>query len=296
MDWERETRTIAYYRTTPLQGFVSALILWLMLLLLVGAWLYRHIDVDGNPFSIKKQIRQRQVRLPRIPNELVKLRRTPVWIAFFILPLLAALIGTFNYVNNLKVLQDGWYSLWSQHTLFLCFLFLPALLGVYCSCLWRMERANGAIKTLLVFQSPFQIIAGKLLSSLFMLLVTLLWITLLYFFCGKIAGLTAPLPHELPAWLLCGFGGGIAVCAAQCFLSLALRSFAVPIALALAGSVAGLALTSQGRWYFLPYSLLSVGMRANNPHYELDLLIFASSCIVMTLLFTLLSVLLLKRE
>ncbi|MFR2020841.1 MAG: hypothetical protein ACLS6G_10240 [Christensenellales bacterium] len=26
--------------------------------------------------------------------------------------------GTFNYLQNLEILTDGWYSLWTQHTLF----------------------------------------------------------------------------------------------------------------------------------------------------------------------------------
>ena len=50
--------------------------------------------------------------------ELMKCRRAPVWLAFLVLPLFPAVLGTFNYLGNLEVLDAGWYSLWTQHTLF----------------------------------------------------------------------------------------------------------------------------------------------------------------------------------
>lgn len=65
--------------------------------------------------------------------EQMKLKRSPVWLAFLILPIFPAIMGTFNYIQNVSILQDQWYSLWTQHTLFTCYFFLPALIGVYCS-------------------------------------------------------------------------------------------------------------------------------------------------------------------
>jgi len=60
-----------------------------------------------------------------IMAEQIKLRHSPVWLAFIILPVLSAVMGTFNYLQNIGILQDQWYSLWTQHTLFLCYFFLP---------------------------------------------------------------------------------------------------------------------------------------------------------------------------
>lgn len=53
--------------------------------------------------------------------ERMKLRHSPVWLAFFILPIVPAVMGTFNYLQNIDILQDQWYSLWTQHTLFTCY-------------------------------------------------------------------------------------------------------------------------------------------------------------------------------
>lgn len=72
--------------------------------------------------------------------ELIKGRHAPVWIAFVVLPLIPAFLGTFNYLGNLALLKSSWYSLWTQHTLFASYFFLPALLAVYCAWEWRLEN------------------------------------------------------------------------------------------------------------------------------------------------------------
>lgn len=40
-----------------------------------------------------------------------KLHASPIWFMFFILPIISAGYGTFNYLQNLEILRDGWYSL-----------------------------------------------------------------------------------------------------------------------------------------------------------------------------------------
>ena len=58
-----------------------------------------------------------------------KLHASPIWAMFFVLPILSATYGTFNYLQNLEILTDGWYSLWTQHTLFYSMLFFPAMVA-----------------------------------------------------------------------------------------------------------------------------------------------------------------------
>ncbi len=76
--------------------------------------------------------------------ELMKCRRAPVWLAFLVLPLFPAVLGTFNYLGNLEVLDAGWYSLWTQHTLFASMIFLPAQFGVFCAWQWRKRACAGS--------------------------------------------------------------------------------------------------------------------------------------------------------
>ena len=69
-----------------------------------------------------------------------KLHASPIWIMFFLLPVISAGYGTFNYLQNLEILTDGWYSLWTQHTLFYSMFFFPAMVAAYAAYLWRLEH------------------------------------------------------------------------------------------------------------------------------------------------------------
>ena len=61
--------------------------------------------------------------------ERLKLRRSPVWLAFLILPMFPAFFGSVNLLNNLGLLQLDWTHLWTQHSLFSSYFFYPALTG-----------------------------------------------------------------------------------------------------------------------------------------------------------------------
>lgn len=198
--------------------------------------------------------------------ERMKLRHNPVWLAFLILPVLPAVMGTFNYLQNTEILQDQWYSLWTQHTLFLCYFFFPAILGVYCSYLCRLEHLNHNWNAVMTAPVPVPYVyLSKLVMASAMVILTQLWVGILFVISGTLCGFTAPVPHVLLVWLLCGAAGGIVICAVQLCVSLVIRSFAVPVGIALIGGIAGLAASAKGYGAWFPYSLLSVGMRANHP-------------------------------
>lgn len=212
--------------------------------------------------------------------ELQKCRRSPVWVAFLLLPVFPAILGTGNYLANLEVLDSDWYSLWSQHTLFSSTFFLPALLGVFCGWQWRLEHTDHNWNSFLTAPVPVRdLYAAKLILAAGMSLLAQGCIGVLFLVSGKIAGITAPIPPELPGWLLWGTLGGIAVCGVQLFISLIIRPFAPPVAFGLCGGILGLMLTAQGWGYAFPYSLLCLGMRANNPQMELDLVPFVLSAL-----------------
>ncbi len=198
--------------------------------------------------------------------ERMKLHHSPVWLAFLIIPILPAVMGTFNYLQNIGVLQDQWYSLWTQHTLFTCYFFLPATIGVYCSYLCRLEHSNHNWNAVMTAPVPVSYVyLAKLISASVMVFLTQIWIGVLFVISGRLSGLAVPVPPELPVWLLCGAVGGIVICALQLCFSLIIRSFAVPVGIALIGGVAGLAALAKGYGVWFPYSLLCLGMRANKP-------------------------------
>lgn len=229
--------------------------------------------------------------------ELQKCRRSPVWLAFLVLPIFPAILGTGNYLGNLEALENGWYSLWSQHTLFSSMFFLPALLGVFCAWQWRLEHTDHNWNSFLTAPVPVRDLYGaKLILAAVVSLLAQVCIGVLFLLSGKIAGISGPVPPELPEWLLCGALGGISVCAVQLFFSLVIRAFAPPVAFGLVGGILGLMFTAQGWGYAFPYSLLCLGMRANNPQMELDLKPFVLPALVYTVVFAFLSLRYLQRR
>lgn len=229
--------------------------------------------------------------------EIQKCRHSPVWLAFLMLPIFPAALGTGNYLANPEALDNGWYSLWSQHTLFSSTFFLPALLGVFCAWQWRLEHWDHNWNSFLTAPVPVGCLYGaKLILSAGMSLLAQGWIGALFLLSGRLAGISEPVPPELPQWLLWGAVGGVCVCAVQLFFSLNIRAFAPPVAFGLAGGILGLMATAQGMGYAFPYSLLCLGMRANNPQMELDILPFCLSAWIYTTAFALLAVRHLRRR
>ena len=235
--------------------------------------------------------------LRAIKAEVLKCRRAPVWLAFLVLPVFPAVLGTFNYLGNLEVLEDQWYSLWSQHTLFSSMFFLPALFGVFCAWQWRLEHTDHNWNAALTAPVPVgTLYLAKLAVDAAVSLLAMAFIGVLFVLSGKLAGITAPLPPELPRWLLLGALGGVVVCAVQLFFSLAIRAFAPPVAMALVGGILGLMVTSQGWGTAFPYSLLALGMAANNPRMELPLPSFLTGCAGYLVLAAVLSIRWLSRR
>jgi ABC-2 type transport system permease protein len=200
----------------------------------------------------------------------MKLRRSPIWLVFIIVPAVPAFLGTMNYLNNIEILRSEWFSLWTQHTLFTSYFFLPILLGLYCSYLMRLEKNNRNLTKLLTLPiSRKELFVAKLLSAGKIILFTEVWIGVLFLISGKIAGLTAKPPvGSLVIWCLFGTLGGIAMAALQLIVSLLCDSFALPVGISFAGGISGLMVMSKGGWMY-PYSLMAYGMVSNNNKQQL---------------------------
>ena len=226
-----------------------------------------------------------------LKSEGMKCRRSPVWLAFLVMPLFPAVLGTVNYLGNTEVLENGWYSLWSQHTLFSSMFFLPAQFGVFCAWQWRLEHTDRNWNSFMTAPVPARdLCLAKLILAAGVSLLAQVSIAILFLISGKVAGISAPVPPELGNWVLLGTVGGISVCAVQLLLSLIIRAFAPPVAIGLIGGIGGLMLTAYGYGYAFPYSLLCLGMRANNPAMVLDLPPFLLSVFLYTALCTVLSI------
>lgn len=230
----------------------------------------------------------------------MKLRRSPVWLAFLLMPIIPALLGTANYLYNIEILEHEWYSLWTQHTLFTSYIFMPIMLGIYCAYLMRLEHSNhNWNKVLTLPANPSLFFLSKVIIATAMLVFTGVWIAVLFIVSGKLAGITASLPPELPIWISGGVLGGMVMISIQMLLSLLIKSFAVPIGISLAGGFSGLVVLSKGFGHIYPYSLMAYGMKANSNVQQIaagDYGQFIAVCLVYIILFTVIGGVIMKNK
>ena len=196
--------------------------------------------------------------------EAMKCRGTLLWPALFLIPLIPVILGTGNYLGNLDMLRSGWYSLWTQISLFYSNFFFAPLIGVYCAFFWRYENFHSCRNAL--FTSPASygtIYMGKYLMVCAVTLFSQLWLTLLYLAAGILAGLPGLPPCDIVLWILRGTAGGFVVAAIQFILASVFRSFAFPVVLGVLGGFTGLLAANRTWGIFWPYSLMLLGMNAN---------------------------------
>lgn len=293
MDYNDATNEMTFTHLPYPGGAITACVVWFALLLFISFFLIERLDTE--PGGRKEKASRGGDAFHRMPVEWLKLKGSPAWVALFLLPLVSSLIGTFNYKMNIEVLQDGWYDLWSQHTLFLSFLFLPVAIGIFVGSSWRVEHTGANWNMAGVLVKPLRLIAEKYLTCLAISWAAILWTTVLYMIAGKLAGIPGELPKELTEWVLLGMLGAAAICSAQTFLSVCIHSFMIPVGISCAGGFAGLMMTAKNIPYILPWSLMSMGLRANNPRFELNCPAFFAGVAINTVLWLAAALIHLKR-
>lgn len=230
-----------------------------------------------------------------------KLHHSVIWLACFFVPIIPAIMGTFNYLQNLGILTGEWYSLWEQFTLFYSLFFYAPLIALYCSYLWRLEHFDHNWNVLMTLPVPVaNIFFGKLFLILKVTLLTQVWMFLLFLLGGKLAGLPNLAPASIFLWACRGTVAAIAIGALQLLLSMCIRSFAIPIGIALIGGIAGLLIANKGKGLFWPYSLMLLGMNSNSYEEKLSgfgpTLQFFLSTLFFFLFFTFISIQILKHR
>lgn len=134
-----------------------------------------------------------------------KLHASPIWAMFFVLPILSATYGTFNYLQNLEILTDGWYSLWTQHTLFYSMLFFPAMVATYAAYLWRLEHLGHNWNLIMASPvPPLDLFAAKFAVVTKLALLTHGFVFALFVFCGKVFAHLPGLPPVTLPLFYCG--------------------------------------------------------------------------------------------
>ena len=235
-----------------------------------------------------------------IRAERMKLKRSPVWIAFILMPIIPAVLGTINYLGNIEILKSEWYSLWTQHTIFTSYFFLPIMIGIYCAYIMRLEQNNHNWNRALTMPVPkSKIFLAKLITVTFMILISEIWIGALLVISGKIIGMTAALPiKNIIIWCLFGSLGGMVMAAVQLVISMFIKSFAIPIGISLVGGISGLVFLAKKLGHIWPYSLMAYGMNSNSPQQMIEsgYIPFVLICIVYIALFSIAGSILMSRK
>ena len=99
-----------------------------------------------------------------IAVEALKLRRSSVWVVALILPVLAVVSGSVNYMMNRSQLSHGWDSLTSQVFIFYGMFFCSLGLALLAAASWRPEHRGTSWNTMRTTEySPVAVAAAKTL-------------------------------------------------------------------------------------------------------------------------------------
>lgn len=193
--------------------------------------------------------------------EWLKLRHSNMCFVIMILPILSIIIGCANYYFNQSTLSNGWYSLWTQVSLFYGEFFLPVLIAICCAYVCRLEHMNKNWNTVMAAPiSSTNIFLSKLFIVSILVFMVQMFFFILYIFAGKLFGLPQNTPIETFGWLFRGWIASITISAVQLGLSMRIRSFAVPIGISICAVFIGLGMYVTKLGMFFPYSLLTIGM------------------------------------
>lgn len=194
--------------------------------------------------------------------EFLKLKRSLSWAVVLLLPLMAVATGAANTAVSGQPLEDDWHTLWVRVVGFYGLFPLAIGVAVLASLVWRVEHRGGNWNALMGRQVPsLHVVGGKaaVLAVLAVAMQTVLVAGVIA--VGKLLfGLPGLLP---PRYFLVSVVIVLAclpVAAFQSGLSMLMRSFAAPVAVALLGSTVGMLLLMSrvdALTVIVPYSLLS---------------------------------------
>lgn len=178
--------------------------------------------------------------------EVLKIRRSKLWIPILVLPVLAILFGTGNYLGNREVLQIEWLSLFTQVYFFYGLLFFPTLVGLLVAFIWHNEHKKNALKLMLLSRySPLAMVMTKSGLVFGLVLLAQLFLLFLYGLVGSFLNFEMAFPWVLCAYTLVGTFFILPLISFQSYLSLRVKSFALPVACAMALGLVGLFVTGQ---------------------------------------------------
>ncbi len=193
-------------------------------------------------------------------SEFLKLKHSMSWSVVLVVPIIMVVSGSVSTIIGQGSFEDGWHTLWIRSVGFYGMAILPVVVAILASLVWRVEHKNGNWNALMSRPVPTaEVVLGKIaaISALSATMQAVLVVTVI------ILGKAFSLPGMLPAKYFLGsvliMLACIPLAALQSALSAFLRSFAIPvmIALVMAGISTMLLQLKLTAVLAIPYGLLT---------------------------------------
>lgn len=117
--------------------------------------------------------------------ETKKIKWFPLLLAILLVPLLANVFGTINYLSNRQVLHHEWESLFTQVGLFYFSFFFVPLIAIIVGILWDTEHRAGLNFIRLSSISHSRFILCKNLLAFIFVTIAQIYFFISFFVCGK---------------------------------------------------------------------------------------------------------------
>ena len=233
--------------------------------------------------------------------ELKKLKLFSLLSTVLIIPLLANIFGTINYLLNQEVLKNKWESLWTQTSLFYFMFFIIPLISIIVSSLWSVEHKAG-LK--LIRTSPIKninFIISKSFIAFIIIAFTQIYFLLLFVLSGKfICGFKIEGLGLYSYYIGISILSSLPIIAIMNYLSLKIKSLGLIVLMSVLISIFGFALVAQNILPIFQNILASSKLAIATNHFEIikkdELIKMFLFSLVEFLIFTRLSNKILKYE
>ena len=233
--------------------------------------------------------------------EFKKLKLFSLLTTILIIPFLANIFGTINYLQNQEILKNKWESLWTQTSLFYFMFFIIPLIAIIVSSLWSVEHKAG-LK--LIRTSPIKninFIMSKSIVALILISICQIYFIVLFIMSGKfICGFKIERLGLYFYYIGISILSSIPIIAIMNYLSLKFKSLGLIVLISILISIFGFALVAQNILPIFQNIIASSKLAITTNHFEIikkdELIKMFLFSLVEFLIFTRLSNNLLKYE
>lgn len=233
--------------------------------------------------------------------EFKKLKLFSLFTTILIIPLLANIFGTINYLQNQEILKNKWESLWTQTSLFYFMFFIIPLIAIIVSSLWSVEHKAGLklIRTNPIKNINF--IMSKSIVALILISLCQIYFIVLFIMSGKfICGFEIEGLGLYFYYIGISILSSIPIIAIMNYLNLKFKSLGLIVLISILISIFGFCLVAQNILPIFQNIIASSKLAITTNHFELisrneglKMIIFS---LFETLIFTILANKILKYE